>query len=172
MLGEPENLRFRRRQRRIRLWLQGKSSRHEALVEHENSQQFEMIAPALNSRLYACMTTRRYGLNRSRGNIMRQSHGSAKITTPIYSQTSVTNIRREYFPLAGNFDVEAERRSRLLRRCLDVEVIARISNDVNASGRRTDAMFALQLFSHHTVSLRILVHHTLARSGLEVSTYG
>src|SRR6266516_3826818 len=106
MLAESENLSFRRRQRRLRLWLQGKGSRHEALVEHENSQQFEMIAPALNNRLYACMTTGRYSLNRSRGNIMRQSHSSAKITTPIYAQPSVTNIRGEYFPLAGNFDVE------------------------------------------------------------------
>src|SRR6266567_19615 len=172
MLDEPENLSFRRRQRRLRLWWQGKGSRHEALVEHENSQQFEMITPALNRRLYACMTTRRYGLNRSRGNIMRQSHSSAKITTPVYSQTSVTNIRTEYLRLAGNFDVEAERCSRLLRRSLDVEVIARISNDVNAGGRGTDAMLALQLFSHHTVGLRIPVHHTLARSGLEVSAYG
>src|SRR3989441_4694240 len=172
MLRESKNLGFRRRQRRLRLRLQGEGSRHEALVEHENSQQFEMIATALSSRLCACMTTRRYGLNRSSGNIMRQSHRSAKITTPVYSQTSITKIRREYFRLAGNFDVEAERRSHLLRRSLDVEVIARISNDVNASGRGTDAMFALQLFSHHTVSLRIPVHHTLARSGLEVSTYG
>ena len=172
MLGESENLSFRRRQRRLRLRLQGEGSRHEALVEHENPQQFEMIAPALSSGLYACMTSRRYGLNRSRGNIMRQSHRSAKITTPVYSQTSVTKIRTEYLLLADNFDVETERRSRLLRRCLDVEVIARISNDVNASGRGTDAMFALQLFGHHTVSLRIPVHHTLARSGLEVSTYG
>src|SRR5438093_11521334 len=160
MLGESENLSFRRRQRRLRLRLQGEGSRHEALVEHENSQQVEMVAPARSSRLCACMTTRRYGLNRSSGNIMSQSHRSAKITTPVYSQTSITKIRREYSCLAGNFDVEAKRRSRLLRRSLDVEVIARIGNDVNASGRRTGGMFAMHLFSHHTVSRRIPVHRT------------
>src|SRR2546422_10158662 len=109
MLGKPENLSFRRRQRRLRLRLQGEGSRHEALVEHENSQQFEMVAPGLSSRMCACMTTGRYGLNRSTGNIMRQSHRSVKITTPVYSQTSITEIRREYLPLTGNFAVGAER---------------------------------------------------------------
>src|SRR6266850_3425721 len=108
------------------------------------------------------MATRRYGLNRSGRNTVRQAHGSAEITAPVYSQTSVTEIRGEYFRLACNFHVEAERRSRLLRRCLDVEVIARIGNDVYAGWVGTNAMFALQLFSHHTVSLRIPVHDTLA----------
>src|SRR6266542_4969942 len=99
-----------------------------------------MITPPLARRLCGRMATSRYAFNRIRRNTVWQSHSSAEIATPVYSQTSVTNIRREQLRLSGKFDVEAQGRTRLVRRCFNIKIIARISNDVDTNRCKTDAM--------------------------------
>ena len=51
MLVKSEDFRFTRRQRRLRLRLNEEDLRHIVLVEHQNPQQLQMIAPALADRL-------------------------------------------------------------------------------------------------------------------------
>src|SRR5258705_9443668 len=65
-----EYLRFTCSQRRLRLILEGKRPRYEALVEHENPHQLHILATPPLSRYCSFVTTSRDGLHHRRRNVL------------------------------------------------------------------------------------------------------